>query len=318
MKKTSLKNLFIALTMISTIATANAQSTSDVDLENGQLLEIGGGSVTSKNTIEALIRVNTNVTYDRYDGSYYVLVRMNADGSISKNNLNYVDFELHALGAGFNVEGTYLNTFVEGTLLNINYQRNVSINMNDQLLISLVGIRGGATLEVHEDLKILAESAVDFVALGVSSKRVSDSATLSSQGSSGGLAYRVQLAVELMKRFRIAAGVEGSIVSGKGTTYNTGAVVCNTYYDYWYSGYYYSNYSYCYDQTATDYAQTFTTRSSYLSVSAQITERLKAFGKVAYNVYTIKDVSREIENSQNYGWNFLFGVTYTLGNNNNK
>lgn len=312
-----LKKLWLTLLALSLTQYTLAQSKSDVEAEDGQLIEIGAGVSSQRgNTVDALIKVSTNVTSDTSYGAYYVLVRMNADGTISAGNLNYVDFELHALGAGISTDNVALNGFLEATLLNINYQKNLSINLQDQLLVSLVGIRGGATLEVHEDLKVLAESAVDFVALGVSSKRASDAASLAPNRS--GLAYRVQIAVELMKKFRIAAGVEGSITQGKGTTSKTGAVVCDTYYDYYSYGYYYSTYTYCYDVTQTNYAQTFTSRSAYLSVAAQITDRLKAFGKVAYNVYSIKDYSQEVQSSHDASWMFMFGLSYTIGNNNQR
>ncbi|MFZ4714295.1 MAG: hypothetical protein ACOYL6_11300 [Bacteriovoracaceae bacterium] len=296
---------------------ALAQSKSDVISNDGNSIEVGAAALSNGNQgMEAILHISTNVTSEgnKSDG-YYVIVRMQADGSITEGNFSYVDLSMNALGWGIATDEAVYNGFIEATLLNINYKRNLAIDLDHQMTISLVGIRLGGSVEVTDNVKILAETALDFASLGMSSKRASDAASLSHEGYNAGVNARISVAVEMFKKVRIELGIKGSTVAGKGVQYYTGTVTCNTYTDGYYDswGYYHSStQTRCYNDTAIDYQQTWKQKELYLSFVAKITENLKAFGKASYNVYSVSDRTATVANSSNNGWMFMIGASYTI------
>lgn len=291
-----------------------AQSSED------NMIQIGSGAMQTDQTMEALIEVKTNFVIDQSRNSYFVLVRMNADGSISKNEFKYIDLEMRALGFGGQAsdELGIFKAYLEGTLLNFHYQRNVSIDLDKMYTLNLLGVRVGGEVKFTENIKLMGEAAVDFAGVALSSQRSSDLARMTSTGLHSNSSFHAELSLLLYNRFKITAGVMGTNISANGYEYKTGREICETVED----GYGWTDddgdyhwiktgqHQECHDEVLTNYQEHWSTKSTYFGFMAQITKRLSVFGKAQYAIFKMDDETGVMSNSSKNQWQFMFGAVY--------
>ncbi|MFZ4715759.1 MAG: hypothetical protein ACOYL6_18695 [Bacteriovoracaceae bacterium] len=293
---------------------------------DGNLIEIGaGGTSANDGTIEALIQVKGNLIHQYSKNGYFIIVRIKADGSISGKDFSYVDMEMHALGVGGQWEDDLgvFSGFVEGSLLNINYQRNLALDMDHMMTLNLVGLRIGASVQITDNIKIMAEASMDLASVALSSKRSSDLMSMTKAGLNDGEHFKAELAVILAKKIKIAVGVSSQNISANGYEYKTGTQTCNEVSEGYWSTDYYGNdqwvstgsHTECTDDTATNYQESWKSRSTYVMVMAQLTKHLSIFAKANYSVFEMTDETLVMANSQAQGWRFMFGVVYQIGGN---
>lgn len=283
-------------------------------------LQIGAGALQNDKTMEALIQVKTNFVIDSGANSYFVLIRMNADGSIAKNEFNYIDFEMRALGFGGQVSDDLgiFKAYLEGTLLNYHYQRNIQIDMEKMYTLNLLGIRFGGEVKFTENIKLLAETALDFAGVALSSQRASDLAKMTSSGLNTTSAFRAELSLLLYNRFKLTAGVKAQSISANGYTYDTGRDICNTVED----GYGWTDddgdyhwiktgeHTECHDEILTHYQEFWDSKTTYFSFMAQITKRLSLFGKAQYSIFKMSDETGSFSSGNTGKWSYMFGAVY--------
>ncbi|MFW5887796.1 MAG: hypothetical protein ACOCUH_03255 [Bacteriovoracia bacterium] len=291
------------------------------DYQGKPMIEIGAGAFSNNaEQIEALIKVEVDYTLrSNYSSTYLILAKMNAQG-LANGDLSQIDFELNALGAGVgqdledflkyhDVQGGA--TWLEATALNMRYSRNLDLDVNRHLRISLVGLRAGAAYGHSDDVQFMVETAVDMVTLAVGTQRASDGAQITPrrEGKRAGAYASIEAAVRLYKKFRIALGFNIDRTNANGHTYQTGGMICDTeeYYDSW--GHRRSR-THCYPEESTDYTEHWQQTETYLKLVYEITDRLSIMGKAGIKVFKVRDEVDNVTDSRQTNFNLLFSVNY--------
>ena len=311
------RNLTAAAVLFSSLAafaqevvppvTGTVTPPSRVTPDEDVMIEVGTGAVTVGKTVDLLLRVDASVTTPNGSGSRFVIARVTSNVGVGDKGVNYVDINLSGLGYQVDSNDLYSKGYVAFTLLNADYQRNVSIDNSGMFRISLIGLKGAYENEINEDVKFMIKGALDLLGLSTTT-RLADGQQMSGGGAGGSLEF----GLEFQEKYRIAFGGKVNQTYTDGVTHYDG-VQCNTYYDtyndpYGY-GYGYSQ-TYCSKHYSTTYLKNTTASTLYMSLVAELTKHLQAFGQVSYNVYKMTDKRGEYPSSRKSNVMFSVGVAY--------
>ncbi len=265
---------------------------------------VGGGTKA-----EVLFLVEADYRLgDPEDSLYLVAADLDMKGGTS---LDQIEISLRTLGAGLSLINTEMaKGWIEANLLNVNYQRDLAIDMEKHLRISLIGVKFGGEVQIDDNVRLSFETAMDMLSLGVASTRHSDGASMGS-GRTGGH-FSIEAGLELFNKVKIELGYAHDVARAVPVTHSSGRMVCDDYYydDYYYDDYYYSGYTSCYEESYTSYLERWSKDQLYLSIVFNINKRFALMGKASYNIYSVRDNTHRIDNSVNGGWQFFFGAVF--------
>jgi hypothetical protein len=207
-----------------------------------------------------------------------------------------MQFELLGYGQSVN------ELTIDFNLLTADIQRNVQIGNELAYRVSLIGVRGGYTREIMDDVTVYLKGAADLIGVGITQRR--DGSKISGDGEGFG----GELGAVLFDRVRIAVGGKTSSSNSDPQYKELGYYTCND--SFGRNGEYYSNsfhYS-CYPAYSTHFQRSGVASSAYLSLVYDLMENLKVFGKASYNVYAFTDETGASANSRNEALLFILGV----------
>ncbi|MCC7440544.1 MAG: hypothetical protein IT285_02860 [Bdellovibrionales bacterium] len=267
-------------------------------IDEPSMIEVGAGTAFLGNdgVVEALVSVEAMAATATGPNTAYVIVRLGGDAAIGSEGLTYLDMEFEALGW----QAGNQDNFVRASILGLDIQRNLAVNNDLSARFTLLALRGAFTTEVSEDVKVFLRGALDVLSLSYT-KRVSDGQDLFGYG----FGLEGEVGVELFDRVRITLGEKLGGTLGSPESVYVG-VSCDTYSD-GYGGYYTS----CRDDYATRWNDVRVSSSTYLEILGRITENLSAFGRAAYNLYSVNDRSGSgLAPSFDSEFQFMLGVKY--------
>jgi hypothetical protein len=302
-----MRSLFVFLALAMSLS-AFSQS-NDLGLDR-PVITIGGGAMSTDNTVEALIKVDATVTGGASDeGGYFVLVRMKTDTAISSGKFNYVDIEIQALGGGFQTDpNDQFGAWIEASLFNFSYQRNIAITNQQSYRLSLFAMRIGGHAEITENVKVLLKMGFEigstlFDVAKTDNTGISDD----SWGSRSADGTQIELSLELFKRMRITVGQKTDSFYALGEEVYSHTECYDTYdEDGWYTG------TDCDDIYYTDYDEFWKVKKKYVEVSYKINRRLSLFFEASYNIMYLKDETGFFQDSEVGMWQMLFGISFTF------
>jgi hypothetical protein len=268
------------------------------------MIDVGGGAFMSgSDPVEALFKVDFTMavpTGPARSHTSFVLARLNSRFAANGDGLNFVDLQFDSLGWQWH-DGNLREDGVRGYLgfsfLNIDVQRDVTINNDISARISFLGFRGGMQAEVDEDTVFLLKGALDV--LGMAYTRRLDDGADSNGESAGGF---LETGIQIHNAFRVVVGDKYGATLGKPYQYRDGAE-CESYIDYW--GY---ERTHCRDTYATGWDDVRSTNTTYLSAGWNIAKHFGIFGEARYSVYDVRDDSGQTYESNNGRFQLLFGA----------
>lgn len=280
------------------------------DIIDRPVITIGGGAMSSENTVEALIKVDATITSGADDeGGYFILVRMKTDAAVNSGEFKYVDIEVQALGGGFQTApNDRFGAFIEASLLNLSYQRNIAITNQQSYRLSLFGMRIGSHAEINENVKFLLKMGFEvgstlFDVAKTNGSGISDD----SWGLRSADGTHIEASLELFKRLRITVGQKTNAFYALGEEYYSHTECYDTYdEDGWYDG------QVCDDVYYTDYDEFWKVKKKYIEVSYKINRRLSVFFEAGYNIMYLKDETGFFQDSKVGMWQMLFGISFTF------
>jgi hypothetical protein len=305
MRPTSRIAAFASMTLLAlTAATPSwAQPPADPAYGSKNMIEIGGGAfLGTGEPVEALIRVDFFNGSTLASDSQFVLARVSGDVVVGANGVSYVDVALDSLGFQRydDSDDRYL-LMGSFSLLNVDIERNIAIDNEVTLRVTLVGLRGEIDLNANEDLKVIFKGAVDLVGLGYT-QRLSDGASL--LGLGGGATLEAGL--QIQDRYRVAIGVKDTEILGKSRQVPDG-MDCYDY-ELW-DGSYRTR---CRDTFHTIYDDQRGPSRLYATLEASISDDFKVFAQGACQVYSVVDRSDEVQGSREHQWQLVLGGSYAI------
>lgn len=279
-------------------------------LDDDNMIQIGGGAMSSPKSIEALFRVNgsAKISLDGDDDApYFIVARINMDMTAGNGGVPFIDLQFESIGYEMGDDDMFSKNFVSFSLLNLNLQKDLAINNELSYRITFLGIKAGAEGYLSEDVKIAVKGALDLLGFALS-ERASDG---SRTDGAGGYGLSGEIGFTFLERYHVAFGEKFGATFSDGISYVNG-VECDTYYHNNYGngyGYGYSS-TYCHDRVVTDYRQHRYTSRTYLNLAADLAKNLQAFGQVSYNVYKVKDRTGKVAASTDSALELKLGVAY--------
>lgn len=304
------RNMFV-MTTLSLVALLSGSSVfAQTAGDDDNMIQIGGGAMSSPKSIEALFRVNgsSKISLDGdNDSPYFVVARINMDMTAGSGGVPFIDLQFDGIGYETGNEDMFSKNFVSFSLLNLNLQKDLAINNELSYRITFLGIKAGAEGYLSEDVKIAVKGALDLLGFALS-ERASDG---SRTDGAGGYGLSGEVGFTFLEKYHVAFGEKFGATFSDGIKYVDG-IECHTSYDHYgngYSSYGYSS-TYCKDRVVTDYRQHRYTSRTYLNLAADLTKNLQAFGQVSYNVYKVKDRTAKVAASTDSALEFKLGVAY--------
>lgn len=285
-------------------------------------LEIGAGAVKT-DLVDVLVKIQANSTLTRggeSGGAYIVLVRFKGEGGINaETSPAYMDIDAELVGFGLDSgKDSLVRAFGDITLLNFNFERNLSVNQAYHYNLSVLGFRAGAVTNFDNDqIQLFAQASFDFVGVAFDAKRAADGVALSpsSFGTRDSYAVAFETGVNLFKhRVRLAFGGKVLTTRALGESYFDGTYTCTTYeyYDEYTGQYYYTDE--CDPNYSTYYAERWKSKKYYVDLSVRVTKALRVFGRAGVQTFALEDDTGYFPNSNNSAWTYQVGVSYNINN----
>ncbi len=295
--------------------------------DSGEMIEVGGDSADQ--TIGATVGVGfASLGGDHYaevllrlqfDGvkisDRIVVARLRADMSAGGNGVGYLDIDFNALEIGEGISDFDGKTHYSGwaTIGGVDIQRNLALGNNLLARITVLGFRADWDKQVSAQVRLLASTAVDFLAFGI----VPVAGDLRAMST---VAIDAKIGAVFGNRFRVALGEKidsFSVIDDKKYT----GTYCSTNYvsnsDMYNSGTLYSGvytgpgmYTSCQDQYQEINGEHRIGSKTTLDLEYEISKHFSAFGSANFVVYKAYNVRNTVENvEQNaYAFQAMFGV----------
>jgi len=280
-----------------------AQAAPSRNREKPAMIEVGGGAahLGDSTSIEALIRVRAEIGSDTsfISGDRFILVRVNADGTVGLDGVRFIDIDFETLG--YEWKGHNEFTMAGLSVINGSLDRNLPINNAMTVSLNFLGIKGGFGGHLTPEIEGYLRGAINLLGIAYSERLADGQANT---GSSSGL--QIEAGLQILKKFRIAIGHEVKSVNNDPFTYETGGYSCDTYYSD--NDYYSSSYTSCSPDTNTVYLERRVLNDTSLTLVAELTRNLQLFGEVHYNIYSVISDTGEFNSTRDSALQLFLGV----------
>lgn len=298
-----MKSFLIALSlMLSTSAFGQSASTpSDTGM-----IQIGAGALQLEDQpIEALFRIEGYwLNGTAADISQFVVARISSDTSVGEGGFSFVDLQFNAIGLQFNAP----HGFVSAEFLNLNLQRNVALGNDYFIRLTLVGLRGQGEFHASESARFLLSGALDVFGVAVNERAWDRSRATSSLDKGATFGASGVIGFAYAEHFRILLGQKWGYMGTDAHWVEHPWYECR---DRYYNDPYHYDHQGYYGCGGYSLHESRWYSTTHLSLMASLSQNLSVFGEAAFQVYSVSHLTDKTHESQDSGWIFRFGASYT-------
>jgi len=277
--------------------------------------ELGLGLRKVGDRVEVLFRVKSHA-FNRsvnYDTSKIYLITFEVEGSLDGTSLPYLSVNASLADYGIDLSSDRFQSEFGISLLNLNYKRDIHIDVDQMYQLNVVGLRYDASVEVgsKKNIRIFAHAASSFLGVLFGAQDTLSGLDINQNsadlGATDSRSYNLELGVELQRKYKISVGVQGQTMKTLG----------ETYYSYPYCPF--NNFNtiqdqpfqfsepdlYCYGNGQVNYNQIWSYQERFLKVVIDLFKNENSstslYAKYARRTYELEGLeSSSVKNSRNY------------------